>query len=186
MASKRIKDRTSWLSKLKPSRIGSDIENYPKESRAAKSHAEQPRAGRIVTHQPHAGELDALCKRHDCGEAVYAYAGIQDEQVLLQPKASGGDCVTSQAGFSVHELSLLMKASQPPSMPGVAEPLPWELLLRVKDGPLVNSNIPPSKSNWKDELEKAADVTGGGLLELGVDMSKALGANVALMPSYDG
>ena len=77
-----------------------------------------------------------------------------------------------------------MKASQPASRPGVPVPLPCELLLRVNAGPL-NSRSPPSNSE-ENGVDSDVDPVGGRLLKLGVDISKALGAKVALMPSYEG
>lgn len=77
-----------------------------------------------------------------------------------------------------------MKASQPTSKPGVPVPLPCELLLRVNAGPL-KSRRPPSNPE-EHGVGSDVDPADGKLLKPGVGMSKALGASVALMPSYEG
>lgn len=62
-------------------------------------------------------------------------------------------------------------------------PLPCELLLRVNAGPL-KSRRPPS--NPENGVDSDVELGDGRLLRPDGGISKALGARVALMPSYEG
>lgn len=105
-----------------------------------------------------------------------------------QKQDVGQAATTSQVLVSFQVLSLI-KASQVPSRPGVAAPLPLELVPPPNICcPLVKSGKLPSYGSWNPGLPIETEVVAGGVLNMPCagDMSRALGARVALIPSYDG
>lgn len=132
-------------------------------------------------------------REHDCFSIVYEQAKQADTgNVTLRPffheekrKRKKNKDNSVQVGFSLQLLSLI-KASHPPSMAGVTVPLPCELLLRVKTWPLKSASPSGKPRDRGGVVDRVPGVAGGKLATLGGDMSNALGAKVALIPSYDG
>lgn len=92
-----------------------------------------------------------------------------------------------QVTFSPHEPSW-MKADQAPSRPaGVAVPLPAELPPEANMGSLEKSGTVPSSPRCIAVAGDGIERVDGGWpwFESWGDMSNALGASVALMPSKD-